>query len=463
MNATNTASHRHHSVAFFTVLLGLGTTIGSAHGQPAPPSRADQVANETSERASQRAPVAASVPAAEADPEPPSAMAPQVDTQVPRPVAAELEGRAAIDDAPRATHADPAIPETVDVGIEQENASPKGLEVGEGGFVVLGSLMQTWIVVQRQQGLQEARDTSSTFRLRRAEIDLSGELIRDTVAFALKIDPAKTLRFGSEVREVEPAAAPVEPDQSATPGVVVPTPPSDTSVLQDFYITALTDYADISVGQFKIPISYEGYGSSSKLLLPERAAASKLFGDQRDVGIRVEKHLGPVFYMVGLYNGTGLNRLDDNNQKDAYLRLEYSPLDALIVGAAAGTSLIERDEEDSTKDRLEADLRVQVADTLLQAEYHHGWDGAASNDRMEAHGFYAALAYMLLDVIQPVVRVGYVDRDIDIDETRLWQYEGGLNYYLAGNGLKFQAAYTYSDEDGERPLHTGIAAIQLKY
>ena len=44
-----------------------------------------------------------------------------------------------------------------------------------------------------------------------------------------------------------------------------------SSILQDVELTYLSDYADVSIGQFKIPISYEGYNSASKLIFPERA------------------------------------------------------------------------------------------------------------------------------------------------------------------------------------------------
>jgi phosphate-selective porin len=81
----------------------------------------------------------------------------------------------------------------------------------------------------------------------------------------------------------------------------------------------LSEYADVSLGQFKIPISWEGYQSSSKLLFPERALSSRAFGDQRDIGLRVEK-IGPIYYYAGLFNGTGLNRRDNNDKRCAASR-----------------------------------------------------------------------------------------------------------------------------------------------
>ena len=63
-------------------------------------------------------------------------------------------------------------------------------------------------------------------------------------------------------------------------------------------------YLDASIGQFKIPVSYEGYNSSSKLLFAERAPVSRKYGDVRDMGLRLAN-----------FNGTTLDNLDNNKQK----------------------------------------------------------------------------------------------------------------------------------------------------
>ena len=75
---------------------------------------------------------------------------------------------------------------------------------------------------------------------------------------------------------------------------------ASTSILQDVQLTYMTDYADISIGQFKIPVSLEGAGSASKLLFPERALISRAFGDKRDLGLKVEKKFEYFSYLVGI-------------------------------------------------------------------------------------------------------------------------------------------------------------------
>ncbi len=358
----------------------------------------------------------------------------------------------------------PTATETETETEEKEPEPAEGLRISETGELKLSLLVQAWFLLQNQDSLSEARDTLTTFRPRRAEIRLKGYLVKDSIEFGLMIDPAKTLKFGSESREVTPAVNASDPNETDAPSVEVPTPPNDTSILQDYSITALTQYADVSIGQFKIPLGLESNTSSASLLFPERSSASRHFADRRDVGVKAEKKFGLLRYVVGAFNGAGQNRLDTNNQKDVYARIEVSPIEGLMIGGVAGASLLERDTEASTKERLEADLKLEIADLLLQGEYHHGWDGPTEGDgRVQGHAFYAALGYTFLEKLQPVVRVNYVDPNIDVDETRLWEYEAGLNYLALRENLKLQVAYSYADADDEPVLHTATGAAQLKF
>jgi hypothetical protein len=307
-------------------------------------------------------------------------------------------------------------------------------------------------------------DTTTTFRLRRAELRIKGEIVPEFIGYQVMIDPAKLLRTRDTTIPVEnqdPPPTGEEPEQ-----VTVPVLSGDTSVLQDFFITFMTDYVDVSLGQFKIPLSWEGYNSSSKTLFPERSRVSRHYGDRRDVGLRFEKKFDYFSYMGGVYNGDGLNTLDSNNQKDVALRLEVYPIEGLMVGAVGYTSVGER-EEATTKDRAEVDARLELGDVLLQAEYLHGWDGSTDDTRREGHGFYVAGGYTFFDALQPIVRFGFLDTDLDSEQAELTHYEFGVNYYFQKHEAKLQAVYGIFDGDavpGEEPsVHEFIVAAQLSF
>lgn len=322
---------------------------------------------------------------------------------------------------------------------------PARLSVGKSGFVEPGMLLQGWFFGAHQD------EWNTTFRVRRAEIKLNGEIIPDFVGFAVMIDPAKVLEFEEETVPVAPAGS-----------VAVEQPQSNVSVLQDFYITFISEYADVSLGQFKIPLSWEGYNSSSKLLFPERALSSRAFGDARDIGLRVEKKIGPVHYFAGLYNGEGLNRRDSNDQKDATLRVEVFPIEWLMLAAVGYTSIGERDQP-TTRDAVEGDLRIEYEDALFQGEYIRAWEGSTDADRDAGHGFYTAVAYTFLERLQPALRVGVLDPNVRFVRDHTWHYELGINYYLQKHEAKLQASYGLFDPRRGVTRHEVILAAQVAY
>lgn len=353
-----------------------------------------------------------------------------------------------------------------------EPAPSKKLAVGKLGFLTPGVLLQGWFVVDHAgdkiftdaDGTNRPTDTTSTFRLRRAEISAKGEILPKRVGFQVMFDPAK-------VREMQDKTI----KTAAGDTVTVKQPAGNISVLQDFYITFLSTYADVSLGQFKIPVSWEGVNSSAKIILPERAIVSGLFGDKRDVGVRIAKSFPKWGYHFGIYNGLGANNLDNNNQKDVALRLEAYPIKGLTLAGMAYDSIGYRDRA-GTKDRWELDVRYEAGPYLIAAEYIEGRDVKTENaDPLKARGFYAAAGYTLKDAalkgdLQPVVRIGYVDPNAskDLDpatdkDDELWHYDVGVNYYLQGHEMKLQAAYQRKQFQTAPAVNEIILAAQVWY
>jgi phosphate-selective porin len=238
--------------------------------------------------------------------------------------------------------------------------------------------------------------------------------------------------------------------------VVAAQPPVDAAgkfspltILNDFFITFQSDYADVSVGQFKIPVSYEGYNSASKILFPERAPVARQYGDKRDMGIRVEKklfdHLG---YSAGLFNGSGQNRLDDDTEKDGALRLEGYVEGATIAGVGYAT-LGKRKK--SSRDRLELDVKYDAHSVYLIGEYIHGWDTKGGGKAVEGNGTYVEAAYTLFDHLQPMVRFGDVDPDMDKRGDHFWHYEAGVSWLFQKNEAKLTLAGAIFDPTHPTP------------
>ena len=204
------------------------------------------------------------------------------------------------------------------------------------------------------------------------------------------------------------------------------------------------------------------------IFLPERADVVRAYGEQRELGLKLEHKYTHVGYTLGVYNGSGINTLDDNNQKDVALRLEAYPLEGVTLAAVGYRSLGERDKVESTRDRLEGDVALNFGDFVAQGEYIHAWDGATGDGatpRVEGAGWYGAVGYTFAKKLQPVVRLGRLDKNLDVADDTATTLDVGVNYFVSGDRVKLQAAYSHlgNQKAGYKPEQDVILAAQLKF
>lgn len=314
-----------------------------------------------------------------------------------------------------------------------------------------GVMLQGWFTAS------DAGDGSNSFRVRRAEVSGKGEIVRGQVAYSMMFDLARLLEFQDKSLPVAGGA----------PGsVTAKQPAGGSSVLQDVFITYLTSVADFSIGQFKTPVSYEGSGSSSKLLFPERALVASAYGDKRDPGLRATKQFQYVGYAAALHNGAGVNALDNNQGKDGVLRLELYPLPGLLVGGVASGTLWRR-RDVGAKDRYEADLRFAQGPVLFQGEYIYGRDHVqrpGGKRWQEGQGFYAAAAVHLGEPVQIGGRFGWLDPDSDKPDDDTQAIEGTLNWYFRKFEARAQLAFSHFRRSGGASSdNVVIFAAQTQY
>lgn len=348
---------------------------------------------------------------------------------------------------------------TAPAPVEAPVAPPsKKLTVGTSGLFQPGMLLQGWFLIDR------ADETTTTFRLRRAELSAKGEIIPKLFSYAISVDPARALEFQDKSLIVESS------DGDEIGSVTAKQPAGPATILKDAFITLQTPYADVSLGQFKTPVSWEGYNSSSKLLFAEAAAVSKEFGDKRDLGLRVAKNFKYLGYNVGIFNGAGQNNLDTNNSKDVTLRLELYPIEGLTLAGVAYGSVGQRDES-KAKDRYEGDIRFEKGPFLLQAEYINARDVGSNGKAVKAQGVYGALAVRVIESVQPCVRFGYLDpnskKNLDPDKDggkdEFWHLDLGINWYIVSNEVKLQLNYyrfQYQDKTANNEV---VFAAQVAY
>ncbi|MGC4118542.1 MAG: porin [Myxococcales bacterium] len=306
--------------------------------------------------------------------------------------------------------------------------------------------------------------TSFTFRIRRAEMGVYGSALGDRFAFKAVIDPIRALEFKDITLTL---AGPNGPKETT-----IKQPVGATTLLQDLFLSYSFEYADITAGQFRIPVSWESYNSSAKTLLPERALVVRQFSDKRDIGLRVSKTFKRFSYGLFLLNGAGQNTLDFNVQKDMALRLEAYPIDGMMIGLLAYSSVTDRGMA-GTKDRWEGDLRFERAGFIGQAEFIRGRD-KTSKGWVDSYGLYAAVGYTYRERVQAVIRYGHYDPSLGRESGAICAtslsaasaceanvYEVGVNAFILGNELKVQASYSLFGWTNVPDQHQVIVATQL--
>jgi hypothetical protein len=296
-----------------------------------------------------------------------------------------------------------------------------------------------------------AAGAESTFRIRRVEVIVRGEIIPKRVKYNIMGDLSKEILKKSQIVEDE-EGNPVSVDKD------------DDAVLQDaWFAYTLPNGADIQMGQFKTPIALEGFNSTSKLYFPERSIVSRNFGDKRDIGASIIQRKDTFLYTLGYFNGGNLNELDKDNTKDVTGRFEAYPKKGLTLAAAALVQVF--NEEGSQKTRFEVDAKYEKKLLVLVSELHMATDG----DKPSAGAYFAGLVPLPFDDrLQMGARYSLLIRDLraEADEKfdSLQELTLGANIYLKENQAKLQASISrFIDLDPEKSFTEIIIAGQASF
>jgi phosphate-selective porin len=240
-------------------------------------------------------------------------------------------------------------------------------------------------------------------------------------------------------------------------------------VLQDAVFTLdrfpFLPHHKLDLGQYKLPLTEEGLRSSAKLDTAERSFISRTFGDQRDIGAMLTGEWPVVTYQLGVFNGSGQNQADANDQKDLTGRVVLRPLEALksfmdvpeVGQLEVGLSGYHRPVHGSTfnKKRLGYEARYEYQNLALKWEYMFGQGTAGSNATTEnaltATGWYAQAGYTLapwIPKLQAVLKFESWDPNelASLDKER--DLTLGLNYFIDKSHAKAQLNWVHKDEQG---------------
>lgn len=229
----------------------------------------------------------------------------------------------------------------------------------------------------------------------------------------------------------------------------------------------LRPYAVFTVGQFKIPFSGENLVSDRDVVFIERSLVGLSLvpgrdtgNNGRDIGLQFAGNVArsdgrPLLdYAVGVFNGSGVNRRDDNRRKDAATRLVVHPFSGLsfagnYYNGESGLTNISREREG-------VEFGYALNRYSLRGEYIWGHDGA-----VHKYGWYTQFAYRFRPQWEALARFDNYDpnRNAGTDVTNT--YLVGVNWYL-NKYVKLQTNYGLVDEEGRTNL-TNLFLSQLQF
>ena len=256
----------------------------------------------------------------------------------------------------------------------------------------------------------------------------------------------------------------------------------DAYLLDAFVTYSRYDFAKISMGSFKSPISMELNTPCHKLHTINRSrVVEQLATPDRDRGFMILGGADTTLfqYSFAVTNGPGLFEKDDNKTKDYAARLVVNPHKNFKIGASykygestSGTAGMPDDE----RTRYGADLQYKKGAFMLQGEYLYGKDvgsyttGGGCGEELEIHqgdvkregGFLMAM-YKFNNNLQPVLKCEFFDSDKDMGNNTEFCTTYGLNYFL-NDWTKVQANYVYrAERDNEIDNDIFMLQVTVKF
>ena len=230
---------------------------------------------------------------------------------------------------------------------------------------------------------------------------------------------------------------------------------------------------NLSVGQFKIPFSNENLTSAaylefinwSQVVSALTARSKDVIGNYcgRDIGIKLYGNLSNLTnfeYSIGIFNGSGINTVDLNEEKDIIARTALHPLKYLTLGSSfyyGKYTLTNTLDKILARERIGADLSYQSNNISLKAEYIHGKD-----DIVEKAGWFVQAGYFLFpDKFQSLLKYDTYDPDTHVSNNSTNIYTVGFNYYFDKKS-KIQVNYEIIDEQCQEKENNALIA-QLQF
>ena len=314
-------------------------------------------------------------------------------------------------------------------------------------YLSVGGWFDNQYTYENQQNNDGSYTEVNTFHTRRARLDIKGN-ITEQLEFRLQTDV------------------------SGTPKLI------DAFIKYKF-----NKMVNIELGQFKTPFTLENQysplnqeGIDNSLVINNLAGFSDILGGNRnagrDIGIMLYGDIlnssdggyALLSYNIGVFNGSGIDRKDDNLSKDVIGRLDFHPfIRELVLSASAvkgtyndGTDKIAGNNRFAFGGEYKDDALV-VRSEYVRADYEN------NGTWLKADGFYVVAGYWFKvgkeQKLRPVVRFDQFNQNNLTSNL----YMVGIDWWPESH-LRLQLNYTMRDReqfDRKGDVITAMASIKF--
>ncbi|MBO4382294.1 MAG: hypothetical protein J5799_05065 [Bacteroidales bacterium] len=263
-------------------------------------------------------------------------------------------------------------------------------------------------------------------------------------------------------------------------------------------------YANLQVGQFKIPFTLENPYAPLDLEFADNAQVISALSGYKDVtGISSYangREIGAMLYgtllqferdgekypllgySVGVFGGNGINVKTDNMAKDIAGRIEFHPFlkHLVLSGSAYWGRYAISDDLDGLRLRCAGGAEYRDDNLTVRGEYvwgktglgHVGADNILSVRNMDTQGFYVIAGYWfrfgwgsksnVQQKLRPVLRYDFYQRDV-VDNVASIYYSAGIDWWPEKH-VQLRLQYTLRQHQHNPCLaHSFLTMLSVKF
>lgn len=224
---------------------------------------------------------------------------------------------------------------------------------------------------------------------------------------------------------------------------------------------------DISAGQFKIPYSTDALRSDQNLDFANRPLITIVSPTSRDIGFMLSYKVKKIAELyAGTFNGSGLNRTENDKTMDMVFRAVVNPVSTLNLSG----NYYSGKNFDNDVDCYNFGMDFSIENLFLDAEYgNRSIQGKVSG--IEGSSFFGYATYTfktdtrLLTYIVPALRYEIFDSNNTIDGNEVDLLTLGLTFGFAKlNFAHFRINYEmFNYEDGREDPSRLILELQTRF